>query len=94
MMRIALWQIFFIVLPFILYWGYVVLVAKKRSDSGGTWNDAPITWLLAAGILMAVASLFYWGLSRELDDDVAMDALRSGAMTALRQPEQDPNNAN
>lgn len=63
MIRITLWQAFFLALPFLLYWGYVVLVAKRKADSGGIWDEAPITWLLSAGILLMIASLAYWGLT-------------------------------
>ncbi len=63
MIRIALWQALLLVLPFLVYWGYVVLIAKKKDDSGGTWNEAPVTWLLTTGILLAIASFVYWGLT-------------------------------
>ncbi len=63
MIRITLWQLFFLALPFLLYWGFVVFVARRKADSGGIWNEAPITWLLSAGILLMIAGFAYWGLT-------------------------------
>ncbi len=75
MIRIALWQAFFLVLPFLLYWGYAVLIAKKKAESGDTWNEAPVTWLLTCGIVLAIASFVYWGLTDvERSADVYWDA--------------------
>ncbi len=58
MIRSLLWHAFLVVLPFLLYWGYVLFAKRMRMRSGGTWNETPFVGLLAAGVALMLASLF------------------------------------
>ena len=39
-------------LPFILYFGWAKFVNRRLEASGGTWEDAPIAWLIVAGLIL------------------------------------------
>ena len=46
---------FLLLLPLMLYAGYLHLIIRMRRTEGPGWNEAPITWLLIGGLaLMAV----------------------------------------
>ena len=61
-MRIILWNLFLLALPFLLYWGYLSLQAKKRADITGTLKDTPINLLFGIGLALAITSLVIFGL--------------------------------
>jgi Family of unknown function (DUF6111) len=44
-------------LPFVLYFGWVKFVRRQMEASGGTWQDAPLGWLVAAGVVLVGLSL-------------------------------------
>lgn len=44
-------------LPFALYFGWAKFVRRQMELSGGTWDDAPIGWLIAAGVILCALSL-------------------------------------
>ena len=56
MIRILLNLLLFF-LPFVLYFGWAKFVRRQMEASGGTWQDAPIGWLIAAGALLLGLSL-------------------------------------
>ncbi len=56
-------QALLLVLPLILYWGYVRFVAEKKEESQGTWNEAPLTLLIASGIVLVLLSFVYFALT-------------------------------
>ena len=43
-----------LLLPFIVYIGYVVLA--RRAPKGKVWADAPWFWLAVAGLVLVIAS--------------------------------------
>ncbi len=61
-MRTILWHLLLIVLPFALYWAYVSFVVRKKTESGGKWDEAPFTILLGAGLVLAIGSMVLLGL--------------------------------
>ena len=56
MIRILLNLLLF-VLPFAIYFGWIKFVRRQMEASGGTWQDAPIGWLVAAGVVLCGLSL-------------------------------------
>ena len=62
MTRILL-QALLLVLPLVLYWSYVRFVAEKKEDSKGTWDEAPLTLLLASGVVLVLMSFTYFALT-------------------------------
>ena len=63
MKRILLYYVLPIALPFIVYGIWLALArlkAQSASTAGAaaaTWRDAPLTWLLIAGIGLMIAGL-------------------------------------
>ena len=56
MLRIALIDLLFFSLPFLLYAGYLIWI--KGTAPQAVWQDAPFLWLFAAGVgLLIVAML-------------------------------------
>jgi len=62
-MRTIVWNLILLALPFALYWSYARFVARKKAETGGTWNEAPVAVLFMTGVALVIASLFYLGLT-------------------------------
>ena len=56
MARVFLISLALLVLPFVLYGGYYKLT-NRGEENRHIWRDAPIVWLGAAGVVLAVAGL-------------------------------------
>lgn len=69
MIRILIWNLFLVSLPFVLYWGYISLVARNKATKGTNWNEAPLALLLIAGVVLALSSLVYLALTTGFDPD-------------------------
>ncbi|MCW5751504.1 MAG: hypothetical protein KIT81_10200 [Alphaproteobacteria bacterium] len=59
MTRYLLQALLFLV-PFIVYFGYLLLL--RRGEERG-WNTAPWTWLAVSGLLLVAASFLVLGLT-------------------------------
>ena len=62
MIRTFAINLFLLLLPLGIYAAYLTFVLRKRATQGADWNDAPITLLLVAGVLLVIASIFYFSL--------------------------------
>lgn len=51
-----------LVMPFVVYGVWMYVVRRKKDASGGVWDDAPWTWLMAGGFALMIASLLAVGL--------------------------------
>ncbi len=71
MIRILIWNLFLVSLPFLLYWGYISLVARNKAAKGSNWNEAPLALLLVAGVVLALSSLVYLALTTGFDPESA-----------------------
>ncbi len=58
MIRRILFELFLLVLPFLVYGGWMGYLRRRDKEAGGTWNDAPVTWLLIAGLALMLGALF------------------------------------
>jgi len=56
MIRVVLGVLLFF-LPFILYFGWAKFVRRRMEISGGTWDDAPMAWLVSAGAVLVIIGL-------------------------------------
>jgi len=56
MIRIVIDVLLFF-LPFVLYFGWAKFVRRRMEASGGTWNDAPMAWLVSAGAVLCIIGL-------------------------------------
>jgi hypothetical protein len=56
-------------LPFVIYFGWVKFVRRQMQLTGGTWQDAPIAWLVAAGAVLFTISLTATIILSEIGDD-------------------------
>ena len=45
--------------PLATYWAYLSFVIRRKSESGGTWNEMPVAALLVAGVVLMMAALIY-----------------------------------
>ncbi|MFQ5533932.1 MAG: DUF6111 family protein [Sphingomonadales bacterium] len=63
-----LFNMLLLALPFVVYGGWVAFLRKKEAETGGTWDDAPTTWLLIIGLSLMIISLF---AMRLVEDNVA-----------------------
>ena len=61
MIRSMFWPLFLVALPFLLYWGYLTFASRMRAEHGGSWNEAPLIRLLAAGVVLMLIGLFIFG---------------------------------
>lgn len=56
-----------LLLPFLLYWAYLSLNRRRPSVAGAhaapRWQEAPWVWIVAAGVLLMIASLAVFGMS-------------------------------
>ena len=57
MMRVVLINLLMFLLPFLLYGGYVYLTRGSQSPDS-IWRGAPIGWLVVAGVVLALGTLF------------------------------------
>lgn len=55
-MRIFWLQILLIFAPFFLYRIYVAFVVKRKTETGGTWNEVPLTTLFIIGLVLSIIS--------------------------------------
>ncbi len=48
--------------PFLLYAGWMALARRFAKTKGPNWNDAPMTWLTVAGLVLVIAGFVATGL--------------------------------
>lgn len=60
MIRVVLVNILLVTFPALLYFSYVYLRRRNNPDEE-ILSNAPIFWLLAAGVSLMLASLIYFG---------------------------------
>jgi Family of unknown function (DUF6111) len=60
MIRVVLVNLLLVMFPILLYFSYVYLRRQGRPDEQ-ILSDAPIFWLLAAGVALMLASLILFG---------------------------------
>jgi hypothetical protein len=60
MIRVVLVNLFFLFFPALLYFAYVYLHRRDKPDEE-ILSNAPIFWLLAAGVAMMLASIVIFG---------------------------------
>jgi len=65
MLRTVLWNLFLLALPFLLYAAYVALARRERVRAGEAWDQAPLSWLFIAGVVLVIASFLVLGLVTE-----------------------------
>lgn len=58
MIRGALFDLFLLALPFLVYGGWIRYLRRRDREAGRTWNDAPVTWLLISGLVLMLGALF------------------------------------
>jgi hypothetical protein len=52
-------------MPFLLYRIYVAYVMRHKVDSGGTYNEVPLTLLFIIGLGLSIFSFIILGLTGE-----------------------------
>ena len=60
MIRVILVNLLFLLFPALLYFSYVYLRRRENPDEE-ILSNAPIFWLLAAGVLLMLASIVVFG---------------------------------
>jgi hypothetical protein len=60
MIRIVLVNILLVFFPALLYFSYVYL-RRRENPSEEILNNAPIFWLMAAGVALMLASMVFFG---------------------------------
>jgi hypothetical protein len=60
MIRVVLVNLLFLFLPTVLYFAYVYLRVKDKPDDQ-ILSNAPIFWLMAAGVAMMLVSILVFG---------------------------------
>jgi hypothetical protein len=60
MIRVVLVNLLFLFFPALIYFSYVYLRSREKPDEP-ILSNAPIFWLLAAGVLLMLASLVIFG---------------------------------
>ena len=60
MIRIILVNLLFLVFPSLLYFSYVYLKRRQEPDEE-ILSNAPIFWLMAAGVVLMLASIVIFG---------------------------------
>lgn len=61
-MRYILLELALILTPLLIYRTYVRFVVARKADKGMDWNEGPVTWLLIAGLVLAILGFVLWGL--------------------------------
>lgn len=56
-MRLILWHLFLLVLPFIVYGSYLSLTRRKREQPKGDLKDVPLNLLFGSGLALMIISL-------------------------------------
>ena len=60
-----------LLLPFLLYWFYLMLARRKASAAGAPapagWQEAPWVWIASAGVALLIVSLVVFGLTSGVD---------------------------
>lgn len=72
MIRTIIQLLAIFLLPFLLYFAYV-LVARVRTPPGQTkpaWEDGPWFWLTIAGLVICALAFLGFGLLRETGTDI------------------------
>lgn len=79
-MRIFWLQIFLIFAPFFLYRIYVVFVTRRKMETGGAWNEGPLTMLFVIGLLLSIISFIVMGATgdRVTEGDYTPATLEDG----------------
>ena len=49
--------------PLATYWAYLSFVIRRKTETGGTWNEMPVAALMVAGFLLMMGALVYTALS-------------------------------
>lgn len=62
-MRFILFELLLIFTPLIVYRLYLHFVVAQKAEKGMSWNEGPVTWLLIAGLGLAVAAFVVWGMA-------------------------------
>ncbi len=75
-MRILFLHLLLILVPFVIYWTYISFIVRKKSETGGKWDDAPFTLLFAAGLVLAITSLISFGLNDGVDPTAVYEPSR------------------
>lgn len=70
-MRILVYA-FLLFLPLILYFLWAYIVRRKMEDTGGTWDDTPLTRLFIAGLLLMGAALIVTRFMSEGEDPTSL----------------------
>jgi hypothetical protein len=60
MIRVVIENIVLFLTPVAMYVAYILLT-RKAASAGAAVNDAPLIWLFAAGAILVVATLVYYG---------------------------------
>jgi hypothetical protein len=60
MLRVILFNLLLFAVPFAGYAAYVWL--RRRAVVGGVFDDAPIVWLAAAGLVLVIAGFAVFGV--------------------------------
>ncbi|MDH4980773.1 DUF6111 family protein [Hyphomicrobium sp. D-2] len=61
MIRIVAENIFFFLLPTIIYVAYVYMTREEKPEAKRVLNDAPLLWLFLAGVVLVVIVLVSFG---------------------------------
>ena len=64
-MRVFWFEILLIFAPFLLYRVYVAYVTRHKVDSGGTYNEVPLTLLFIIGLGLSILSFIILGVTGE-----------------------------
>jgi len=64
-MRFLLLEFLLLVTPFLIYRAYLGYVVRQKAEKGMNWNEGPITWLLVAGLALALLGILGWGLTQD-----------------------------
>lgn len=61
MIRIVIENLLLLLLPTLIYIAYAYLVRGKGKRGGNVMDDAPLVWLLVAGVALALAVVAIFG---------------------------------
>jgi hypothetical protein len=61
MIRIVIENVLLFLLPTAMYLAYVLLTRRHTSPTSAMMGDAPLIWLFAAGAVLVVGTLTYYG---------------------------------
>ncbi|TNE38153.1 MAG: hypothetical protein EP347_06635 [Alphaproteobacteria bacterium] len=61
-MRFLLLELLLLATPFVVYRFYLKYVIRKKAEKGLEWSEAPLTWLMIAGLSLAILGMLAWGM--------------------------------